>query len=164
MTYTLSVAEAAAQLSELVQRLQASDTVVLLEQGVPVAKLVPSVPQNGLHARTELQAAWLQLSDEVLAIPGIADITDEVFAPKLRHTGEVNEDCSGHQHSDFLIEPVPPLDFPRDRKDAKFLALARAVSADYLVTGDADFTDAPAELLPHTRIVSASEFCVMMSV
>jgi uncharacterized protein len=64
--------------------------------------------------------------------------------------------------STILIENVSPLDFPRDRKDAKFLALARSVSADYLITGDADFADLPAELLLHTRIVSASEFCAII--
>jgi uncharacterized protein len=54
---------------------------------------------------------------------------------------------------------VPPLDFPRDRNDAKFLALARFVGAEYLITGDADFSDVPEGMLPQTRIVSASEFC-----
>jgi putative PIN family toxin of toxin-antitoxin system len=62
-----------------------------------------------------------------------------------------------------MTDNIPPLDFHRDRKDAKFLALARALSADYLITGDADFTDVPANLLPHTRIVSASEFCAIMN-
>jgi uncharacterized protein len=58
-----------------------------------------------------------------------------------------------------ITTTIPPLDFPRNRKDAKFLALARTVSADYLITGDGDFTDVPAHLLPQTRIVSASLFC-----
>ena len=62
-----------------------------------------------------------------------------------------------------MTSNVPPLDFPRDRKDAKFLALARAVAADFLITGDRDFTDLPTELLHHTRIVSATEFCAMMN-
>ena len=64
--------------------------------------------------------------------------------------------------STMLMDNIPPLDFPRDRKDAKFLALAHAISADYLITGDGDFADAPAEFLPHTRIVSASQFCAEM--
>jgi putative PIN family toxin of toxin-antitoxin system len=64
--------------------------------------------------------------------------------------------------STILMEDIPPLDFPRDRKDAKFLALARATSADYLITGDTDVTDVPPDLLPHTRILSASQFCAKM--
>ena len=34
------------------------------------------------------------------------------------------------------------LSFPRDAKDAKFLACALAAGADFLVTGDRDFTAA----------------------
>lgn len=33
-------------------------------------------------------------------------------------------------------------DFPRDQKDAKFLACSLAADADYLITGDGDFKDA----------------------
>jgi antitoxin (DNA-binding transcriptional repressor) of toxin-antitoxin stability system len=79
MTYTLSVAEAAAQLSELVQRLQASDTVVLLERGVPVAKLsafAQMLPQSGNSAMT-LAEEWLRLFEEIRALPHSATITDE---------------------------------------------------------------------------------------
>lgn len=35
-----------------------------------------------------------------------------------------------------------PLEYPRDRKDAIFLACALAAEADYLITGDKDFNDA----------------------
>jgi antitoxin (DNA-binding transcriptional repressor) of toxin-antitoxin stability system len=83
MTYTLSVAEAASQLGELVHRLHASDTVVLVENNVPVAELIPTAPQNGVHARSDLQAAWLRLSEEVRSIPGIADITDEEIQAEI---------------------------------------------------------------------------------
>ena len=34
------------------------------------------------------------------------------------------------------------LEFPRDRQDAKFLACALAADADFLITGDRDFTEA----------------------
>ncbi len=78
-------------------------------------------------------------------------------APKLAYWLDLID------RSTILIENVPSVDFPRDRKDAKFLALAHAVSADYLITGDGDFTDVPAQLLPRTRIVSASRFCQEMN-
>jgi putative PIN family toxin of toxin-antitoxin system len=52
----------------------------------------------------------------------------------------------------------PPIvaDFPRDPKDAPFLAAALDTRADLLITGDRDLLDAR-NLVP-TRIVSVSEF------
>lgn len=46
--------------------------------------------------------------------------------------------------------------FPRDQKDAKFLACALASQADYLITGDADFT--VARKLGSTTLLSVSMF------
>lgn len=46
--------------------------------------------------------------------------------------------------------------FPRDAKDAKFLACALAAGADFLVTGDQDFTEA--RLIGRTKIVSVAQF------
>jgi putative PIN family toxin of toxin-antitoxin system len=48
------------------------------------------------------------------------------------------------------------IDFPRDRKDAKFLACAISSGADYLITGDKDFEDVPD--LGVTKIVTVSQF------
>ncbi|NEP91257.1 MAG: putative toxin-antitoxin system toxin component, PIN family [Okeania sp. SIO2C2] len=48
------------------------------------------------------------------------------------------------------------VDFPRDRKDAKFLACALSAQADYLITGDADYSEA--QSLINTKIVSVAEF------
>jgi len=45
--------------------------------------------------------------------------------------------------------------FPRDAKDAKFLAYALAADADFLVTGDQDFTEA--RLIGRTKIVSVAQ-------
>lgn len=55
-----------------------------------------------------------------------------------------------------LVEVNDVVDFPRDRKDAKFLACAAATDADFLLTGDRDFTEA--ENLGKTRIISVSLF------
>jgi putative PIN family toxin of toxin-antitoxin system len=60
------------------------------------------------------------------------------------------------------IEGNVDADFPRDRKDAKFLACARAVNADYLITGDRDFSEA--QQLIATRIVSAAEFAQIIGI
>jgi len=48
------------------------------------------------------------------------------------------------------------IDFPRDQKDAKFLACAVAAGADYFVTGDKDFS--VATKLLSTTILSVSQF------
>ena len=45
---------------------------------------------------------------------------------------------------------------PRDEKDAKFLACALAADADFLITGDQDFTEA--RKVGCTKIVSVSQF------
>jgi putative PIN family toxin of toxin-antitoxin system len=48
------------------------------------------------------------------------------------------------------------VDFPRDRKDAKFLACAISTKADYFITGDRDFTGA--QKLLSTTILSVAQF------
>lgn len=57
--------------------------------------------------------------------------------------------------STTLIEAAA-MDFPRDQQDAPFLACAVAAGADYLVTGDHDFTEA--RKLLTTTILSVSMF------
>ncbi len=46
--------------------------------------------------------------------------------------------------------------FPRDASDAKFLTCAMASEADFLITGDRDFSGA--QKIGLTKIVSASQF------
>lgn len=46
--------------------------------------------------------------------------------------------------------------FPRDAKDAKFLACALASDADFFITGDHDFREA--RKLGRTKILSVSQF------
>ncbi|HYW21756.1 MAG TPA: putative toxin-antitoxin system toxin component, PIN family [Nodularia sp. (in: cyanobacteria)] len=48
------------------------------------------------------------------------------------------------------------IDFPRDQKDAKFLACAIAGKAKFFITGDKDFTEA--QKLLDTIIISATDF------
>ncbi len=54
------------------------------------------------------------------------------------------------------IAPTVELDFPRDRKDAPFLICAQSGQADYLITGDGDFSEAQPLIDP--RIVSVRQF------
>ena len=55
-----------------------------------------------------------------------------------------------------VIDVNVEIDFPRDRKDGKFLACAVAADADFLITGDADFTEA--QSLVKTIIISVFLF------
>ncbi|MEA5605152.1 putative toxin-antitoxin system toxin component, PIN family [Nostoc sp. UHCC 0252] len=55
-----------------------------------------------------------------------------------------------------LIDVNFEVDFPTDRKDAKFLACATAAEADFLITGDSDFNQA--QTLVNTTIISVSLF------
>ncbi len=48
------------------------------------------------------------------------------------------------------------VDFPRDQKDAKFLACALVANADYFITGDRDF-DQPRRMLD-TTVLSVAQF------
>lgn len=55
-----------------------------------------------------------------------------------------------------MLDVEIEVDFPRDRKDAKFLECALAADADLLITGDKDFTDA--QKIERTVILSVSQF------
>lgn len=55
-----------------------------------------------------------------------------------------------------MIKVDIPVQFPRDQKDAMFLACALAAQADYFITGDRDFTEA--KKLVSTTILSVSLF------
>jgi len=55
-----------------------------------------------------------------------------------------------------LVKVDLSIDFPRDRKDAKFLACAMVSKADFLVTGDRDFEEV--KDLGYTRIIMVSQF------
>jgi putative PIN family toxin of toxin-antitoxin system len=56
--------------------------------------------------------------------------------------------------AEWPIETSVP--FPRDAKDAKFLACALAADADFLITGDRDFAES--RKLGKTKILSVSQF------
>jgi putative PIN family toxin of toxin-antitoxin system len=57
----------------------------------------------------------------------------------------------------ILIVPVSlEIEFPRDRKDAKFIACALTADADWLITGDKDFSEA--QKMMNTTILSVSMF------
>ena len=55
-----------------------------------------------------------------------------------------------------MVSDVPAVNFPRDPADAKFLACALAVDAEYLISGDRDLTSACK--VGSTTIITASLF------
>ncbi|MFM5982799.1 MAG: putative toxin-antitoxin system toxin component, PIN family [Sphaerospermopsis kisseleviana] len=64
------------------------------------------------------------------------------------------------QNSTKLIDVASEFDFPRDQKDAKFLACAISANADFLITGDRDFTEV--KNLGNTVIISVSLFAELV--
>ncbi len=63
----------------------------------------------------------------------------------------------------MVVEVNLAFEFPRDQKDAKFLACALAANAEFFITGDRDFSQA--QKLLNTTILSVSLFkkLVMLS-
>ena len=64
------------------------------------------------------------------------------------------------QDSTKLIDISIEIDFPRDQKDAKFIACALSANADFLITGDRDFTEV--QSLENTLIISVSLFAELI--
>jgi putative PIN family toxin of toxin-antitoxin system len=60
----------------------------------------------------------------------------------------------------ILVFPQLMIDFPRDSKDAKFLACAIESQADIFITGDSDFKEA--HHLIKTQIMSITQFKLLM--
>lgn len=60
------------------------------------------------------------------------------------------------QNSTKLIDVSSEFDFPRDQKDAKFIACAISANADFVITGDRDFTKI--KTLENTLIISVALF------
>jgi uncharacterized protein len=87
----------------------------------------------------------------------VAEYKEVLSRPKFKLTDEVRN--SWFEIIDTfatLINVNVSIDFPRDTKDAKFLACAVASEADFLITGDSDFNQA--QTLLNTTIISVSLF------
>ncbi|MCC5616855.1 putative toxin-antitoxin system toxin component, PIN family [Nostoc sp. CHAB 5836] len=87
----------------------------------------------------------------------VAEYKEVLSRPKFKLTDQVR--ASWFEIIDTfatLIDVNVSIDFPKDRKDAKFLACALAGEADFLITGDSDFNQA--QTLLNTTIISVSLF------
>jgi putative PIN family toxin of toxin-antitoxin system len=87
----------------------------------------------------------------------LAEYQQVLARPKLKLSEAQQQEWHALVEASTRLIPSPPvLNFPRDPKDAKFLACARAAEADYLITGDRDFT--AARRLVSTTILSVALF------
>ena len=88
----------------------------------------------------------------------IAEYLEVLCRPKFRLPTDILNLWSERLKRAIIVVEAPGVivDFPRDPKDARFLACALASQADFLITGDRDFSGAQAIL--STRIVSVSQF------
>ncbi|BDI15180.1 PIN domain-containing protein [Nostoc cf. commune SO-36] len=96
---------------------------------------------------------WQWIASEEI----IVEYKEVLSRSKFKLTDEVR--CEWFKIIDTfltLIDVNFEVDFPRDRKDAKFLACAMAAEADFLITGDSDFNQA--QTLVNTTIISVSLF------
>lgn len=106
---------------------------------------------------------WCLANDSVrwLVSPAIlAEYLEVIQRPRFALTPEVIDWWASLLTTDTVMTTALPLpEFPRDRKDAPFLACAGGHGADYLITGDGDFTEAR-QLVPGVKIVSVREFAL----
>jgi putative PIN family toxin of toxin-antitoxin system len=88
----------------------------------------------------------------------VAEYTDVLRRPKFALEDETLQRWAEMLALRTVNVGSPPSvpDFPRDPKDAPFLAAALATGADFLITGDKDLLEAKA--LVATRIVTVAEF------
>ena len=87
----------------------------------------------------------------------LAEYTEVLSRSKLKLTNEIKEEWFVIINTvTAIIDVHVEIDFPRARKDAKFIACALAGRANILITGDRDFPEA--QTLMDTTIISVSLF------
>ena len=95
--------------------------------------------------------------DWIVSTEIIKEYKEVLRRPKFKLTQDVIEEWwFVLDNVTNLVEVNNVVEFPRDQKDAKFLACALATDADFLLTGDRDFAEA--ENLGKTKIISVSSF------
>lgn len=95
---------------------------------------------------------WI-LSEEILH-----EYCQVLNRPKLKLSDPVKQKWLDIvKEATIKIDVAVEVNFPRDRKDEKFLACAVVSDADFLITGDRDFEEMQA-LLPKTIIISVAMF------
>jgi uncharacterized protein len=88
-----------------------------------------------------------------------SSIVDEYIGvlsrPKFKLPTEILEQWQTVFENEItIVTPTEVLEFPRDPKDAKFLNCAIQGEADYFITGDRDFSEAPESIRNIIRSVN----------
>jgi len=109
---------------------------------------------------------WVAGPDEYVWLVTQAILNEYVSVlerPKFRLSPDEIQRWSDLVHARTICVGGPPdIHFPRDPKDAPFLAAAIAMTSDYLITGDADLFAAQA--LVQTKIVSVAQFAQIVGI
>ena len=127
--------------------------IVVIDTSVLVsAAFRDRTPEEAILFVTEQDAFHWIVSDEILA-----EYREVLSRPKF----DLSEEILNHwieilESSTIEIDVDLEIDFPRDRKDAKFIACALAAQANFFVTGDHDFNEA--QQMMNTTIISVSLF------
>ena len=127
--------------------------IVVIDTNVLVsAAFRDRTPEEVILFVTEQDAFHWIVSDEILA-----EYREVLSRPKF----DLSEEILNHwieilESSTIEIDVDLEIDFPRDRKDAKFIACALAAQANFFVTGDHDFNEA--QQMMNTTIISVSLF------
>ena len=116
----------------------------VLRGGLPERVLVAIIARDDWH--------WLVTTDL------LAEYERVIRRPRLGIPLDAQEEWLRLVRQDCiqLDLPLPLIEFPRDRKDVHVLQAAVAAEADYLITGDKDFTEA--QSLITSQIVTVREF------
>ena len=129
------------------------DTHVLLS-----AALRDRLPEQVvLQIGTRDEWTWL-VTAEILA-----EYIEVLRRPKFALSAEVLQRWTDLVQSRTVCIVSPPaIEFPRDPKDALFLAAAIATNAEYLITGDRDLFQVQAVVA--TRIVTPAEMAKILQI
>ena len=127
--------------------------IVVIDTSVLVsAAFRDRTPEEVILFVTEQDAFHWIVSEEILA-----EYREVLSRPKFGLSEEIlNHWIEILESSTVEIDVDLDIDFPRDRKDAKFIACALAAQANFFITGDHDFNEA--QQMMNTTIISVSLF------
>jgi putative PIN family toxin of toxin-antitoxin system len=126
---------------------------VVVDTNVVVSAILrDSNPERAiLHLIGNSECEWIA-SEEILA-----EYREVLRRPRFGLAPEILARWDERFAKAVAIWPVDvPVNFPRDQKDAKFLACVLASRANFLLTGDRDFEEA--KLFTGVNVISASRF------
>lgn len=131
---------------------------VLVDTNVLVSAILKDRAPEEVVLRVvrDAEIEWV-VSDEILA-----EYREVLRRPRFAlPTGEIASWLGKTKEATTVIEVVVPVEFPRDPKDAAFVACALAAGADFLITGDRALREEGK--FGSTLVVTVSEFKLHLS-